>query len=112
MVKMAPVCWVHVEEESIKKNGVDSEDPDSIEGVTEEFMVHLVRAMKDAQKEEKHCYHCSRLDHFIHDCLLVKVLRMISHLNHEEGMAPKKGAWAPQTKVTTPMMPLEGAPKV
>ena len=63
---MATVHLVHVEEESAKEDeGVYSEDPDSIEGVTEEFMVCLVRAAKDAQKEEKCCYHCSSLDHFI-----------------------------------------------
>ena len=98
--------------ESAKKDeGVDSKDPDDIKGVMEEFMVHLVRAIKDAQKEEKHCYHCRSLDHFIHDCPLVKTLRMNSHLNNKEGMALKKGAWTPQTKVTMPMTPPEGAPK-
>ena len=73
-------------------------------------MVHLVRAVKDTQKEEIHCYHCSSLDHFICDCPLVKALRMNPHLNHKEGTAPKKGAQAPQMKVTTPMMPPEGTP--
>ena len=34
--------------------------------VTEEFIVCLTRAVKDAQQEEKHCYHCSSLKHFIH----------------------------------------------
>ena len=111
-VKMVAVCLVHVEEESAKKDeGVDSEALDGIEGVMEEFMVHLVRAMKDTQKEEKCCYHCSRLDHFICDFPLVKALRMNSHLNHKEGMAPKKRAQAPQMKATMPTMHLEGAPK-
>ena len=51
-IKMATVCLAHMEEESAKKDeGVDSEDPDSIKGVMEEFMVHLVRAMKDAQRK-------------------------------------------------------------
>ena len=63
-------------------------------------MVHLVRAMKDAQKEEKCCYHCSSLNHFIHDCPLVKASRTDSNLNQKEGMVPKKGAQAPQMKVT------------
>ena len=102
----------HLEEESVKKDEVvDSEDPNSIDGVMEEFMVQLARAMKDAQKEEKCCYHCSSLDHFIHDCPLVKALRTYSHLNHREGMVLKKGAQTPQTKVTMPMMPPEGVPK-
>ena len=54
---------------------MESEDPDSIDGVTEEFTVHLVRAMKDAQVEEKYCYHCSSPELFIHDCLLVRALK-------------------------------------
>ena len=75
-------------------------------------MVDLVRAMKDAQKEEKCCYHCGNLNHFIHDCPLVKTSRTDSNLNHKEGMVPKKEAWAPQTKVTMPTMPPEGVPNV
>ena len=47
-VKKPAVHLAHLEEESAEKDEVvDSEDPDSIEGVTEEFMVHLVRAVKD-----------------------------------------------------------------
>ena len=95
VVKMATLCLAHVEEESTKRDeGVDSEDPDGIKGVTEEFMVCLARAMKDTQKEEKCCYHCSSLDHIIHDCPLVKASRTNSHLSHKEGKAPKKRAWA------------------
>ena len=87
------MCLAYLEEESANKDeAVDSEDPNSIGGVTEEFMVPLVRAMKDAQKEEKCCYHCSSLNHFICDCPLVKASRTNSHLNHREGMVPKKGA--------------------
>ena len=90
---MATVHLAHVEEKNAKKDkGVDSKDPDDIEDVTEEFMVCLVRAVKDAQKEERHCYHCSSLDYFIHDCPLVKALRTNSQLNHKEGMALKKEA--------------------
>ena len=56
---------VHLEEESTRRDEeVESEDPDGIGGVTEEFMVHLTRAIKDAQVEEKCCYHCSSLEHF------------------------------------------------
>ena len=41
---------VHLEEESAKKDEeVESEDPSGIDRVTEEFMVHLVRAVKDAK---------------------------------------------------------------
>ena len=105
-LKTPTVHLVHLEQESVEKEEeVESEDPDGIDRVTEEFMVHLVRAMKDAQVEEKCCYHCSSLEHFIHDCPLVKSLRVNVHSNHKEGMAPKKGAWAPQTKATAPKTP-------
>ena len=61
-LKQLPVHLAHLEEESAKRDGeVESKDPDSIDGVTEEFMVHLARAVKDAQVEKKHCYHCSSL---------------------------------------------------
>ena len=91
VAKMATVCLVHLEEESAKKDeGVDSEDPDGIKGITEEFMVCLVRAVKDAQKEEKCCYDCSSMDHFICDCPLVKASRTDSHLNCEEWMALRR----------------------
>ena len=43
----------HLEEESAEKDeGVEREDSNSIDGVTEEFMVCLVRAMKDTQKKK------------------------------------------------------------
>ena len=32
-------------------------------------------------------------------------------LNHKEGMALKKGAWAPQMKETMPITPQEEVPK-
>ena len=63
-------------------------------------MVHLARAVKDAQTEEKHCYHCSRREHFIHNCLLMKTLREKLQLNGKEQMALKKGAWTPPTTAT------------
>ena len=56
-----------------------------IEGVTEEFMVHLSRAVKDAQADEKHCYHCSSPEHFICNCLLIKTSREKKQLNGNEG---------------------------
>ena len=48
-------------EEDDADDGEDpaSDDPDGIEGVMEEFMVQLARAVKDAQMDEKRCYHCS-----------------------------------------------------
>ena len=111
-VKIPAVCLVHLEEESTKKEEeVESEDPNGIKGITEEFMVHLTMVVKEAQQEEKCCYHCSSLEHFICDCLLVKASRADSHLNHKEGTALKKEAWIPQTMVTTLKVPQEGMPK-
>ena len=64
--KKPTVCLAQLEEEEAD-NGKDpeSDDPDGIEGVTEEFMVQLARAVKDAQADEKCCYHCSSPEHFI-----------------------------------------------
>ena len=74
--KMATVHLAHLEEKSTKRDEkVKGEDLDSINGVTEEFMVCLTRAVKDAKVEEKCCYHCSSPKHFIHDCSLVRALR-------------------------------------
>ena len=107
----AMVCLAHLEEESAKMDEeVESKDPDSIDGVTEEFMVCLARAMKDTQVEEKHCYHCSSPEHFICDFQLVRALRENAQLNCKEGMASKKGAWAPQMKVMMPKNPQEDVP--
>ena len=45
--KMAAVHLVHLEEESGKRNKeVEIEDPDGVDRVTEEFMVHLAQAVK------------------------------------------------------------------
>ena len=71
----------------------------------EEFMVHLVRAMKDAQVEEKCCYHCS--SHFIHESPLVRALRENMQLNCKEGMASKMGAQTPQIKMMMSKNPQE-----
>ena len=90
---------MHLEEESVEKDKeVESKDPNGIDGVMEEFMVHLARAVKDIQMEEKHCYHCSSLEHFICDCPLVKSSGAKLHLNCKEGTVPKKGAWGPSDK--------------
>ena len=63
-VKTLTMCLAHLEEESAKRDEeVESEDPNGINKVMEEFMVHLARAMKDTQMEEKCCYHCSSLEH-------------------------------------------------
>ena len=40
----------HLEEEGAnKEEGAESEDPNGIKGITEEFIVHLARAVKDPQ---------------------------------------------------------------
>ena len=58
-------------------------------------MVQLARAVKDAQTDEKCCYHCSSLEHFICNCLLMKTTRDKKQLNGKEGMAMVKGAQTP-----------------
>ena len=102
-----PAVWLaHLEEEATDdEEGIESEDPDGIDGMTEEFMENLARAVKDAQQEEKCCYHCSNLDHFIRDYLLVKSARKEPNLNCKEGMAPKKGAQTPLGKATPLKVP-------
>ena len=110
--KMLTMHLAHLEEESARKDEeVESKDPGSINGVTEEFMVHLVKVMKDAQVEEKCCYHCSSPEHFICNCPLVRALRENMQLNHKEGMASKKGTWASQMEVMMPKNPQEVVPK-
>ena len=93
---------VHLEEEGTRRDEDEgSNDPNRIDGVTEEFMVHLARAVKDVQTEEKCCYHCSSLEHFICNCLLMRTLRENMQLNGKKGMALKKGAQTPTTTATT-----------
>ena len=103
---------VHLEEEGTRRDEDEgSDDPNKIEGVTEEFMVCLARDVKDAQTEEKLCYHCSSTEHFICNCLLMKTFRENMQLNCKEGMALRKGAQTPQMKLTSPKNPQEEVPK-
>ena len=89
----------HLEEESAEKEeGAESENPNGIKGVTEKFIVHLARAVKDAQQEEKHCYHCSSPEHFTMDCPLVKASRMDLHLNTKGGDGTTEGSLGPSRK--------------
>ena len=92
-----PAIWLVQLEEEDADNGEDPEsnNPDGIEGVTEEFMVQLARAVKDTQTDEKCCYHCSSPEHFIRNCPLMKTARDKKQLNGKEGMAMTKGAWTP-----------------
>ena len=94
-----PAIWLAQLEEEDAEDGEDpeSDDPDGIEGVMEEFKVQLARAMKDAQTDEKHCYHSSSPEHFIYNCLLMKTARDKKQLNGKEGTAMTKGAWTPPT---------------
>ena len=94
--KKPTVCLAQLEEEDAD-DGEDPEsnDPDGIEGVMEEFMVQLARAVKDAQTDERCCYHCSSPKHFICNCPLMKTTRDKKQLNGKEGMVMAKGAQTP-----------------
>ena len=110
--KTATVHLAHLEKESTDRGEeVEIKDPDGTDGVMEEFMVHLAWAMKDAQVEEKYCYHCSSPEHFICDCPLVRASRENMQLNHKKGMALRKEVQTPQMKITTPKNPQEEVPK-
>ena len=96
-----PAIYLAQLEEEDTNEGEDqgSDDPDGIEGVTKEFMVWLARAVKDAQMDGKHCYHCNSPEHFICNCPLMKTARDKKQLNGKEGMVMVKGAQTPP-KVT------------
>ena len=103
---------MHLEKEDASGDeDEESDDPGRVEGVTEEFMVHLARAVKDAQADEKHCYHCSSPEHFICNCLLVKTFKEKKLLNRKEGTASTKGAWIPPAKTSAMKSPQMEAPK-
>ena len=95
--KKPTICLVQLEEEDTDNGGdPESNDPNGIEGVMEEFMVRLARAVKAAQMDERHCYHCSSPEHFIRNCPLMKTARDKKQLNGKEGMVMAKGAWTLQ----------------
>ena len=104
--KKPTVCLAQLEEEEVD-DGKDpeSDDLEGIKGVMEEFMVWLARVVKDAQVDEKCCYHCSSPEHFIHNCPLMKTARDKKQLNGKEGMATMKGAWAPPTRANATKSP-------
>ena len=103
---------VHVEEGGSKEEaGAECKDPGGINGMTEEFIVHLARAVKETQKDKKCCYHCSSMEHFIHECPLAKASRSVAHLNQKEGTAMEKGAWTAQVKMAKLKVPQEGMTK-
>ena len=98
--KKPTICLAQLEEEDAD-DGEDPESdvPDGIKGVTEEFMVQLARVVKDVQAEGKCCYHCSSPKHFISP--LMKTTRDKKLLNGKEGMAMMKGAQTPPTTTST-----------
>ena len=96
--KAPAVHFAHLEEEDAGINEDEkSNDASGIEGVMKEFMVCLVRAVKDAQMEDKCCYHSSSPKHFICNCTLIETLMENTQLNGKEGMPLRKGAWTPLT---------------
>ena len=108
--KQPTIQLVQLEEEDADKGeDQESDDPDGIEGVTEEFMVWLARAVKDVQMDEKCCYHCSSPEHFICNCPLMKTARDEEQLNGKEGTAMTKGAWAPPTTTSAIKSPQKEA---
>ena len=111
--KKPTVLLAQLEEEGAD-NGKDpeSDDPDGIEGVTEEFMVWLARAVKDTQTDEKCCYHCSSPEHFICNCPLMKATRDRKQLNGKEGMVMVKGAWTPPKFANAMKSPQQKAQEV
>ena len=94
-----------------KNEEIESDDPDRLAGVTREFMVCLAWAVKDAEVEEKHCYHCSSPEHSIYDCPLVKALREGAQLNCREGTASKKGGQALKQDGQYPRVPRRRSPR-
>ena len=96
ILKKPDVHLAHLDQEDASDNEEqENDDPSKIKGVTEEFMVCLARVVKDTQADEKCCYHCNSLEHFICNCLLVKTLREKKQLNEKEGMVLMKGAQTP-----------------
>ena len=108
--KKPAVHLAQLEEEGTD-NGKDTEsdNPDGIEGVTNEFMVWLARAVKDTQTDKKHCYHCISPEHFICNCLLMKTTRDKKQLNRKEGMVMVKGAQTPLKSANATKSPQQEA---
>ena len=108
--KKPAVCLAQLEKEEADDNeDPESDDPDGIKGVMEEFMVQLARAVKDAQVDEKCCYHCSSPEHFICNFPLMKTTRDKKQLNGKEGMAMMKGGQTPLTTMNAIKSPQKEA---
>ena len=111
--KVPAMQLAHLEEEGAGRDKVKGkDDSERINGVTGEFMVHLARAVKDTQTEEKHFYPCSSPEHFIRNYPLMKTLREKLQLNSKEGMALKKRAQTPPITATTQKNLQTEVPKV
>ena len=94
--KKPTIHLVQLEEEDANDGeDLESDDPNGIKGVTEEFMVQLARAVKDTQMDERCCFHCSSPKHFICNCPLMKTARDKKQLNRKEGTVIMKGAQTP-----------------
>ena len=98
-----------LDEDADEGKDPESDDPDGIKGVTKDFMVQLARAVKDAQMDEKHCYHCSSSKHFICNCPLMKTARDKKQLNGKEGTVMTKGAQTPPKAMSTIKSPQKEA---
>ena len=113
ITKKPAICLAQLGEEGIDEGeDQESDDPNGIKGVTEEFMVQLARMVKDTQKDEKRCYHCNSLDYFICNCPLMKTVRDKKQLNGKEGTATMKGAWTPLKMKSTMKGPQQEAQEV
>ena len=63
--KIPAIRAVHLEEQGSEEEvDAESEDPDGINGVMEEFIVCLAR-VKETQKDKNCCYHCSSMEHYL-----------------------------------------------
>ena len=100
------------EEDTDDGEDPESDDPDGIKEVIEEFMILLARAVKDAQTDEKCCYHCNSPKHFICNCLPMRTTRDKKQLNGKEGTAMMKGAWTPLTTTSAIKSPQKEAQEV
>ena len=108
--KKPAICLAQLEEEGAEDGeDLESDDPDGIDGVNEEFMVWLAITVKDAQTDEKRCYHCSSPEHFIHNCPFMRTTRDKKQLNGKEGMATVKGAQTPPKSANTTKTPQQKA---
>ena len=90
--KMSVMHLAQLEEETGGDEDQESDDAGGIESVMEEFMVHLARAIKDTQVDEKHCYHCSSPEQFIHNCPLIKNFQEKETVEQQAGDSDKEGS--------------------